>query len=245
MSARPGSPRPGSPRLGPTAPVARALGILGRAPFFDRPGSPALLILLAIGAFLLGWRMSPSAYMPPSGWKTVSFRGMSLSLPGTWPITYHGIVNQCHAVAPKVNVEPSGYFTGSCALQVPIRPFAAIVVVEREGHTPIRHPRSATINGVNVDYEITYEVQRFGQRLAAELTITDITARLPQYEVGARIEVGNSTLSPGGAPGRAMKILDSIRPSNGRTAPLPDQPRRVHALTVVFLVIVALQLLQR
>lgn len=177
-------------------------------------GLLGFLILLAIGAGLLGSRMSPSAYAPPPGWKTVSFRGMSLSVPGTWAVAYHGIVNRCHPVAPKVDVDPSDYFTGSCALHVPPQPLPAFVLVEREGRTPIRHPRPVTINGVNVEYEITYEVQRLGQRPVVALTITDITARLPQYEVDVTIEDGDSALSPGGAPGRAMKILDSIRPSS-------------------------------
>jgi hypothetical protein len=50
-------------------------------------------------------------------------------------------------------------------------------------------------------------------RLPGSPTITSLTARVTQYRVDLEVDVGDSTQFIGGAPGRALQILDSIRPT--------------------------------
>jgi hypothetical protein len=65
---------------------------------------------------------------------------------------------------------------------------------------------STKVNGIMAEVATQYEV--YHGNLGA--TITDIWVSLPTANVNLSVSVGESTVVPGGAPGRAEQIVQTI-----------------------------------
>jgi hypothetical protein len=160
----------------------------------------------------------------PHGWKTVRYSYIEFSVPGTWKVVTKG--TPCNLARPTVI--RGARFDTVCALSenstqvIPHTTFSAVVLV---GISPMFPPTSPgvwhkeTINGV------TCKVYRqYGSRIVRLRTTRGAMARtatqnyvtievlIPGKNIGLFINAGESSATPGGAPGRAPAILGTLRP---------------------------------
>lgn len=156
-----------------------------------------LLLSVAIGSFApaLGAGASPTL---PRGWKVVTHRGVGIDVPATWTVQpWHG----CGVSSPTVLIGPAKQTYVLCpaaSLNV------ALVVL---GTLPLgaNHTwRHTTLNGLAATVTTQQVTVTDGQYL------TQIDVSLPSKKMTISIQVGDSTDMPGGAPGRAERILESI-----------------------------------
>jgi hypothetical protein len=138
----------------------------------------------------------------PTGWKTVTYRGVGIDVPSVWLV--EPWVLTCGVSTPTVFIGPAQPSEMSCEANPPA---GAEVVL---GALPIggSKSRSEELNGIPA-YVITQGEAYDGNPGVA---ITDIWVSLPTENVTISVSVGDSAATPGGAPGRADHIVDTIHP---------------------------------
>lgn len=144
---------------------------------------------------------SPSTSSPlPAGWKTVTYHGVGVGVPSDWLVEPWR--STCAVAMPTVLIGPAQPLEMSCPADPPQ---AALVVL---GSLPMSGLQSVptVLNGIVADVATQYEVCHGD--LGA--TITDIWVSLPKANVHIFVSVGDSSAIPGGAPGRADQILETI-----------------------------------
>lgn len=174
-----------------------------------------VMALLGAGAGLLGWQMSPTAAVPPTGWKVVSALGVRLDVPDSWPVRY-GRWTPCGVDSPLVDLNaPLSGPVPSCIGEGP----AAEVIVRaaRSPRTrPAAHSTLRTLNGLSAWVRVsTYRaLDRTSQTTKLPIVdLVDVWIRSPMVTI--TIRVGVSVRLPGGHAGRADQILRSIGPAFG------------------------------
>ena len=148
--------------------------------------------------------LPPASVVLPHGWRTASYRTIDISVPGTWLI--EPWKPNCGVSVPTVFIGPEGPNPLQCpAFNLP----GAEVVF---GAVPFGSPsgpsaRRETIHGVKA---VVYTVSGVHE---ASLTgaITRIWVNLPTEALTISVAVGESANLPGGAPGRAERIVRTIR----------------------------------
>ncbi len=136
----------------------------------------------------------------PTGWKTVTYHGVGIDAPGDW--LTEPWRPTCGVTTPTVFIGPAQPLAMSCVADPPQ---AALVVL---GALPMSGLKSVStkVNGIMAEVATQYEV--YHGNLGA--TITDIWVSLPTANVNLSVSVGESTVVPGGAPGRAEQIVQTI-----------------------------------
>ena len=137
----------------------------------------------------------------PYGWKTVSYRIISVDVPSSWVVEPWRAT--CGVDVPTVFTGPEGSESVGCA---DIATAAEVIL----GAVPLKGSgtRKETINGLKTDVYMKSDFYH-GAHLSG--TITRIWVDLPVYGVSVSVAVGTSANFPGGAPGRAEQIVRTIQ----------------------------------
>jgi len=136
----------------------------------------------------------------PAGWKTVTYQGVGIDVPSDWLVEPWRLT--CGVATPTVFIGPAQPLEMSCVADPPQ---AALVVL---GALPMGGLKSVSteLNGIMADVATQYDV--YHGNLGA--TITNIWVSLPTRDVNISVSVGESSVVPGGAPGRAEQIVQTI-----------------------------------
>ena len=139
----------------------------------------------------------------PHGWKTVTFHGVGIDLPGDWTVEPWRPNCGVNGVStPTVFIGPEGisglfcpeFVAGGAEVILGFR-----IVAQRASVTE-------TLNGLRASvsrYEAVYHGRLSG-------TITSIFVSLPSQGYSVTVICGESENFPGGAPGRAQRIAHTI-----------------------------------
>jgi len=136
----------------------------------------------------------------PAGWKTVTYKGVGVDVPSDWLVK--AWVLTCGVSTPTVFVGPAQPTEMSCEANPPA---GAEVVL---GALPMSGSKSASrvLNGLTAIVATQHEV--YHGNLGAG--ITNIWVSLPTEGVDISVSVGDTAVLPGGAPGRADQIVETI-----------------------------------
>ena len=197
-------------------------------------GLVASLVLLAVGAGVLGWSMSPertsvtvtsnhsatvlipgTPYGPPPGWKEVRIEGFSLWVPGSWTVR-HTVRRDC-SVRPFVvltRLHDRAYSFTRCGVQ----PASVLIVAFRSFPTQVPE----------IPDRASYDSRTVRRGTGAYTT----TVKLITGTLGVTVDimVRSDGRPPAGGPALAREILSSLRVviGSGRgSASLSDRDDRV------------------
>lgn len=160
------------------------------------------LLSVAIGSFApaLGAGASPTL---PRGWKVVTHRGVGIDVPATWTVQpWHG----CGVSWPTVLIGPAKPTEASCSSA---NDSVAVVVLGSLPWAANHTWHHTTLNGLRATVT-TQQVSATSGAATPGPLLTSIHVRLPSKGMTISIRVGDSSASPGGAPGRAERILVTI-----------------------------------
>jgi len=155
----------------------------------------------------------------PAGWKTVTYHGIAVDVPTAWVVQPWR--QNCGVTTPTVFIGPAKPFLLYCP------EFTTGVAEVVLGALPVGRglsTESENINGLSARVMTAAERQFFHGHGAGEVSITTIDVTLPARGVSISVSVGGSAGVPGGAPGRAEQIVQTIHPvrSQGiQTSSLP------------------------
>lgn len=186
----------------------------------------AVLVLVAAAAVAAGlfeWFGSRATiahlqFTRQRGWKAVLVDNLRFDVPASWGIE-RTWVPSCGLADPTVFLYPTRYAATSCAAGPA---YASSVIVgsptqvrRAHGGSAPSNQKTAVVNGLRVGY--TSKVVRVTGTVPEHRgrgPVTDITVWVATLNVALSISVGNHVVQPGGAPGRATVIFDSIRPAH-------------------------------
>jgi hypothetical protein len=205
-----------------------------------------LVALAALGASLVAVETAePSSRTPtgivnttgpPTGWKTIWFNGLTISIPDSWAAVRGGSFDLCGPRTPTMFVWPSSAATPPCAA-IPTPALVGEVIVsstivlplpQKDGtySTAVTTFEDATINHVPVRLRIAYRCfhTSISPRHATDCFTTIVV--VPAHRaLRISIRVADSVRFPGGAPDRARQIADSLRRAPTITAPPSNVPQ--------------------
>ncbi len=166
----------------------------------DRAVLPAMLVT---GCLLLCSACSGSTTTPtlPSGWKTVAYHGVGIDVPARWAVEPGH--STCGVTSSTVFLGPGGFEGLGCAF---VFAGAQVVLGANYALQPGRGVAKTTINGLNalmVTTKQSYQRPSSGTGVYIQVT-------LPSKRVTINVFAADSSVAPGGAPGRAMKIVETI-----------------------------------
>jgi hypothetical protein len=136
----------------------------------------------------------------PTGWKTVTYHGVGIDVPSDWLV--EPWVLTCGVSTPTVFIGPAQPSEMSCEANPPAGAEVVLGALPISGSTPL----SVELNGIPA-YVVTQGEAYDGNPGVA---ITDIWVSLPTENVTISVSVGKSAAIPGGAPGRADHIVETI-----------------------------------
>jgi len=137
----------------------------------------------------------------PSGWKTIAYDGVGIDVPARWAVEPGH--STCGVTSPTVFLGPGGFEGLGCAF---IFGGAQVVLGAIGALQPGRGVAKTTINGLNalmVTTKQSYQRPSSGTGVYIQVT-------LPSKRVTINVFVADSSVASGDAPGRAMKIVETI-----------------------------------
>jgi hypothetical protein len=140
----------------------------------------------------------------PTGWKTVIYHGIAVDVPTAWVVEPWR--QNCGVTTPTAFIGPAkpsllfcpAFTTGAAEVVLGALPVGRGLSTESE-----------KINGLSALARTTTERDVFHGN-GATVTITTIDVTLPARGVSITVSVGGSAGVPGGAPGRAEQIVQTI-----------------------------------
>jgi hypothetical protein len=144
---------------------------------------------------------SATTPVKPAGWKTVEGGGYAIYVPSSW--TVGPWQPTCGVTVPTVYLGPQGQLP-KCTTKA----LGAEADIGAYAYSGTQKPVTKTINGLTA-YEVTTTVQVAGPPAG---TVTEAWVRVygPSHPHGFYFYVGDSPDMPGGGPGMAEKIIDTI-----------------------------------
>jgi hypothetical protein len=184
-----------------------------------------LVAAAAVATGLFEWSGSSATiahinFTRQRGWKAVSVDGLRFDVPASWGIE-RTWVPSCGLADPTVFLNPTRFAATSCpagpAYASSVIAGSPTLVRRAHGHggSAPPHHKMAVVNGLRLSY--TSKVVRVVGTVAEHRgrgPVTDITVWVTTLNVALSISVGNHVVQPGGAPGRATLVFDSIRPAH-------------------------------
>jgi hypothetical protein len=142
------------------------------------------------------------SYTPalPAGWTTVTYQGIGIDVPASWAVEPFP---NCASNMPTVILGTEG------SDRVCNQPdgVAFVQIQPGEPSISVSHPHAETINGLDAVVE---SVKLHVQCGPANEPESFMYIKLPGNDLFIVIAVGQSPACPGGAPGRAQEIANSI-----------------------------------
>jgi hypothetical protein len=136
----------------------------------------------------------------PTGWKTVTYHGVGIDVPSNWLV--EPWVLTCGVSTPTVFIGPAQPSEMSCEANPPA---GAEVVL---GALPISGSKALSEDLSGIPAYVATQGQAYDGNPG--VAITDIWVSLPTENMTISVSVGDSAAIPGGAPGRADHIVDTI-----------------------------------
>ena len=140
----------------------------------------------------------------PAGWKTVAYHGIGIDVPRSW--TVRGWAPNCGAVNPTVYIGPEGVSSLYC----PEFSTGAAEVVLGALHRTLGPSRSETLNGVKTTVATMQQRELFHGTCGCSAVITSVEVSVLNFTLLIYVQAGDNTALPGGGPGRADEIVQSI-----------------------------------
>jgi hypothetical protein len=142
-----------------------------------------------------------STSMPlPAGWKTVTYHGVGIDVPSDWVVEPWRLT--CRVTTPTVFIGPAQPLETACVASPPAGAEVILGALGTSGSQSV----SRDLNGLTATVATKYEVYHGN----LGVTITNIWVSLPTKNVNISVSVGDSSVVPGGAPGRAEQIVQTI-----------------------------------
>jgi hypothetical protein len=174
----------------------------------------AAALVLSIGGSAVCDMADSASASAPSGWKSVTHRGVGIDVPSTWAVrqTVKAWQVACGSNTPTIYVGPERRAAAPSCVAGPYNHGSSVVL-----GSLTTYPRSGwhakKLNGLNALVRtstrfVTFPHSDTSRRKGGELT--DIVVRLPTKGMSIDIRVGDSSVFPGGAPGRARQIMETI-----------------------------------
>jgi len=136
----------------------------------------------------------------PAGWETVTYHGVGIDVPNNWAVELWRPT--CGVAVPTVFIGPAKPFAIACVSDPPMGAEVVLGALPMSGSKTV----STKLNGIMAYVATQYEV--YHGNLGA--TITNIWVSLPTKDMNISVSVGESPAIPGGAPGRAEQIVQTI-----------------------------------
>jgi hypothetical protein len=161
-----------------------------------------LLVLCLTLTYMTGCSGTTTSIPPlPTGWKTVTHRGVGVDVPRDWTVKpWH---QNCSVPQPTVFVGPEGRTALSCPKY--ISGVAEVVL----GALPLLDQHTVTENLNGLAASVTISDEPFHHPHLAS-TVTRISVNLPTKDMTISLSIAESPKVPGGAAGRAEEILHTI-----------------------------------
>jgi len=137
----------------------------------------------------------------PSGWKTIAYHGVGIDVPARWAVEPGHAT--CGVTSPTVFLGPGGFEGVGCPS---IAGGAQVVLGASGALQPGRGGAKTTINGLNALMVTTKQ----SYLRPSSGTGVYILVTLPGKRVTINVFAADSSVAPGGAPGRAMQIVETI-----------------------------------
>jgi len=142
----------------------------------------------------------PTSLPVPAGWKTVTYHGVGIDVPSDWLVQPWRAT--CGVEAPTVFIGPAKPFAIACVSNPPAGAEVVLGALPMSGLASV----SKDLNGIPA-YVVTHDAAYDGKPGVA---ITDIWVSLRTKNMTISVSVGDSPVIPGGAPGRAQQIVQTI-----------------------------------
>jgi hypothetical protein len=138
----------------------------------------------------------------PAGWKTVAYHGVGIDVPGNWLVEPWRLT--CGVTTPTVFIGPAQPLAIDCVASPPAGAEVILGALGTSGSQSV----SRNLNG------LTATVATQGEAYDGHpgVAITNIWVSLPTVDVNISVSVGDTAAIPGGAPGRAEQIVETIHP---------------------------------
>jgi hypothetical protein len=160
-----------------------------------------LFLVVVMAVVLAGCSGSSTTPALPAGWKTVSYHGIGVDVPASWRVEPWRAT--CGVQTPIVFLGPAGVNALGC----PSTAFGAQVVLGAQPWTgPGVHYTAEHINGLRA--QVLSQYAEYHGTLGA--TVTTVLIFLPTKDMNISVSVADSARAPGGAPGRAEQIANTI-----------------------------------
>lgn len=169
----------------------------------------AAIVICGVGfAACTGAPSSKAASNPsplPAGWRRVSYLGVGIDVPGNWE-TWR---LNCGATTPTVFVDADKPTTLDCA-DITITGPAQVVLAAPPGDCE-ELAKSEDINGLLTFVHARKEQEAFHGTFGGSATITTVEVWVPRSRLCITVSAAGTVKLPGGAPGRAEQIVQTIR----------------------------------
>jgi hypothetical protein len=138
----------------------------------------------------------------PTGWKTVTYHGVGIDLPNAWLVEPWRLT--CGVTTPTVFMGPAQRSAIDCVANPPAGAEVILGAIGTSDSQSVPRDLSGLPAAVATQGE-AYDGK-------SGVAITNIWVALPTKNMNITVSVGDTSAIPGGAPGRAEQIVETIHP---------------------------------